>query len=122
MRILNREKFLSLPKGVVYSFYESMGDLKGLYEKGETSEMKNDWYATDLLKEVDVDDSEGFFKLFEKAEEGQVFRLDYGTEMRDAMYRNDQMFAVYDDDDVLGLIVLLQKLRNAYPKIDWENI
>ena len=57
MRIVDRARFLALPRGTVYSHYRPMVD-DGLYVKGSTQ--GNDWYLDTLtpLGAIDADSSD----------------------------------------------------------------
>jgi hypothetical protein len=112
MEIVNRKKFLTLPSGVLYSKYESSGMVSGLYEKGES--WTNDWIYADLLGEVESNNSEEFHTVFEEAENGKKFILDYESGSRDGAFEDDNMFMIYDKADVNKLIKKLTDISLKY--------
>lgn len=102
MRIVNRKEFLSMPSGTVYSHYvPQVAD--GLMVKYET--LTNDWVYQDLLFNVAGETSEEASDTLTKAEEnGASFRLDLHCGSRDGMYDDNQLFMVYEKEDVKRLI------------------
>ena len=106
MKIVNREIFLGLPKGTVYSKYEPccFGELCI-----KDDSIYNDWYYQDIIGVIDSNDSGEFAeKLFESQREGKSILMDFNCISRDAMY-DEELFAVWDKEDVAGLIERLQK-------------
>lgn len=113
MKIVNRATFLALPPDTVYSKYKSVGIIDGLYQKGET--WGNDWIYQDLLDEVDVESSAERVDLFQAAEGGKEFRMDFECTSRDGMFEDEQLFMVYDNYDLDKLacrLILLKKVVN----------
>jgi hypothetical protein len=102
MRIINRKEFLSMPKGTVYSHYvPQVAD--GLMVKYET--LTNDWVYQDLLFNVAGETSEeASEKLTDAEERGASFILDLHCGSRDGMYDDNQLFMVYEKEDVKRLI------------------
>lgn len=102
MKIINRKEFLSMPSGTVYSHYvPQVAD--GLMVKYET--LTNDWVYQDLLFNVDGESSEEASEKLTNAEEhGSSFRLDLHCGSRDGIYDDNQLFMVYEKEDVKRLI------------------
>ncbi|MFY0516530.1 hypothetical protein ACOMCU_01680 [Lysinibacillus sp. UGB7] len=116
MKIVNLEKFLSLPKDVVYAKFEP--NLFGAVTiKADTSSSSGDWWYQDLL-EVYVKDNEEWDTILSKAvEKGVSFDLDYESIGRDGLYEKNQLFAVFEKKDVVALIERLKKTLSDYPEI-----
>ena len=110
MRIVNRQEFLQLPSGTVYSKYKSMGMISGLYEKFQSS--TNDWVYQDLISCIDADSSAELFDLMDAAMNGKEFSLDLDCGERDGCYDESDMFAIYDKKDLDKLIVRLIEVLN----------
>lgn len=107
MRIVDRKIFLSLPEGTLYAKYESPWNFGALSIKGAT--WTNDWWYTDILNWPNgCDSSNDLFDNIEAYEKEWRFELD--SQSRDGLYENNQLFAVYDEKDILQL---LEKIQNA---------
>ena len=103
MKLLNREEFLKL-EDVLFCKYEPY-TFDTLLIKGETRAY-NDFYYKYLfrLKESDNDDASQSFILanqsFEESKEGPI---DLDSWYRDGLYDKDQLFAVFDNDEVKSI-------------------
>lgn len=107
MKIVNREIFLAMPAGTLYSKYEHcfFGDL---CIKGDTLPNGNDWFYQQLADAVKSDDSGDFSsKLFNSAENGTELEMDFHREGRDGCFDLDQKFAVWSLTDLEHLILRL---------------
>lgn len=114
MKLVNKEEFLSLPNGIIYSYYEPTGNIEGLYTKTES--LHNDWVYEDLIGDIDCGDTD-FGELVLNIEDNREieFRMDLECGRRDGMYKTQEMFVVYDEVDVRRLFYKLQMLMNNYP-------
>jgi hypothetical protein len=116
MYIVKLKEFLELPKGTVYSgFSPNMIDTE-LFIKGSTCG-ELDWVKTQLLDALDVDDSVEYNDQLEAmlTDSSVHYPLHFHTTSRNAMYEKDKLFAVWDKEDVEGLINKLQQsLMEAY--------
>lgn len=114
MKIVNRKQFLALPEGVIYAKFQPcvFGDIAVKYDS-----IDNDWYYRDLL-EVDAEDSgEWADMLLEGMEKDISLPLDFECVSRDGFYDDDQLFTVFEKQDVISLIESLQKIVPDYPEI-----
>lgn len=113
MKIVNLETFLSLPSGTIYSKYEPCC-FSGLCIKGDS--LDNDFTYADMNVPVDCTGTDDFIKkLFAAAAKGTSFSLDFDQWTRDACYDKDQLFAVYEKEDVEKMITKLQGcIKEAY--------
>ena len=108
MKIVDRKTFLTLPEGTIYSYYVPQIS-NGLMVKQET--LSDDWIYQDLLFEVYGDSSNDVMQLLTQAEEhGTSFRLDLDCGTRDGMFDNEQMFMVYEKEDITRLVNKLLSL------------
>lgn len=110
MRIINLNEFLSMPSGTVYCKYESFGNLGEICIKSDTRGV--DWLYSELAN-FDSESSEDFFDKVSKAEKDSTFEIDNDptTIQRDGMFEDDQMFAVFNLQDVHEMI---EALREAF--------
>lgn len=109
MKIVNREEFLKLPSDTLFSLYTPsyFGEIT---IKGDTI-LPNDFRYQDINEAVDCRSSEEFSTILHSAQEnGTSFKMDFQCWSRDGLYDNDQLYAVWDNDDVKALIVRLNKI------------
>ena len=114
MKIVNLKTFKSLPKGTVFSKYmPSVFD--GLMIKDTSWDV--DFLYQDLIGNIDADSSDDFYYMCQAAERGESLNLDFDTVERDGLFEDNQLFAIYETNDVEGLICrLLNGLRDSREK------
>ena len=115
MKIVNRKIFLKLPAGVLFSKYVPC-IFDDLCIKGDTSG-ENDFWAQPIAGAVACNDTDEFIDVLNAAESGSRFALDFECEYRDGLFDADQLFAVWELQDVIALISRLQKLLLYYPEV-----
>lgn len=100
MRIVDRKTFLQLPKGTVYSkFNPSIFYELNVKTSNPEDEWGNDWVHIPLI--------EGFIKGDRNHIDYDYFEFDLDCSVRDGSYEEEQLFAVYDKNDILKLIARL---------------
>lgn len=110
MKVVNKQEFLKLPKGTLYSKYNGCG-LEGLYELDEN--YNNDYYFTDIISEIKCSDSNEYNDIiFDIEENGSSvkFELDLHCCSRDGCFDDSEKFAIYTKDEIKNLIKRLQEL------------
>jgi hypothetical protein len=132
MRIVNRETFLSLPAGTIYTKW---GDPEGspdcLYH-GEVS-VKWDTCGNDFVRERlynDIETTEEEFPFIDMMLQNAAVTGEPTPPMmigeyagRDGLFERKQMFAVYDAIEVDRLIAMLIKCRDAaYPPVTYDCV
>jgi hypothetical protein len=116
MKIVNRETFLKMPAETVYSEYKPCA-FDQVCIKGETT--GNDFYVNYVTQTLDCKNSEEFVDILFAAEKsGDSFPLDFDTEGRDGMFDDEQLFAVWDKQDIEGLIERLKQTIADQPRVD----
>ncbi len=103
MRIVSRAEFLTLPAGTVFSKYKPsvFGDLQ---IKGASNAYNDFWYQQ-IVDSLDCEGSHEFFDLLEESEKtGRSLLMDFETETRDGMFDDEQLFSVWEREDVMSLI------------------
>lgn len=114
MRIVNLEEFRAMPNGILYSKY-TPSYFDGLMIKDETWE--SDFLYRDLIGNIR---NEGDFDFLDKLDQMESdsknsFPLEFDCRARDGLYEKEQLFAIYEKEDVVGLIECLQKaLKDGY--------
>jgi len=119
MRIVDRMTFLAMPSGTLFSKYEPCIFGK-LCIKGKTISFDDtrpiDFFYVSIADAIDChDDGDRADKLF-AAEAGARLALDLECESRDGCFDGDQLFAVWEDDDLADLIFKLQEIADPTPK------
>ena len=113
MRIVSKEEFLQLPSGTVYAEYEPciFGNLS---IKDDTvfsiSNQPIDFYCLEIASSVESSGSEEFFERVEAMENnGKSFPVDLDSVGRDGLFETNQLYAVWEEEDIQSLITVLQK-------------
>lgn len=106
MRIVDRKTFLSLPANTVYSTYQPC-HFGPIEIKGDS--LTNDWFlqSLDTIKGDSADDREDILEAAES--NGESFQFDFDCEHRDGCFEDKDLYAVWENDDILSLISRLQK-------------
>lgn len=106
MKIIDRQEFFKLPEGAVYSEYDPL-TFHGLFIKGE--QLSVDYVELDLIGNIDYTDSEDYCAKVESSyHERKSLKLDFENYSRNGMYADDQLYAVYEKEDIEGLINVLK--------------
>jgi len=107
MKIINRKQFLDLPKDTLFSKFQPnvFGDLS---IKGDTlynGDEAIDFFLTDVADPVDCSSSDDLDRKLDIAVKlGSSLNTNYNIEGRDGCYDDNELFAVYERQDVLKLI------------------
>ena len=112
MKIVDRKTFLALPSSTLFAKYEPcvFGDLEIKHDS-----FKNDFVTSGpLASRVMSDGSNDFFDKLQWAQvSGESLPMDFGDTIRDGSFEENQMFAVYEDRDVIELIAQLSETRRV---------
>lgn len=112
MKILNRVEFLQKPEGTLFSKYVPclFGELS---IKGENVG-DNDFYYQSINDAIKCNSSDEFSEILFKAQEtGESIQLDFYCVSRDGIF-DDDLFAVWEIEDVLLLIKRLKICLDSY--------
>jgi hypothetical protein len=124
MRIVDRKTFLALPAGTVYAKFGKQpkdGSYVNL-SNGDIAIKGDTVHADFLVQEIAIpwfegaDSSDDHFGVLDGMLKGQKSPpLDYDCEGRDGLFDEDQLFAVWEREDLTRLISRLQvALRDGY--------
>lgn len=116
MRIINRKEFVALPPGTLFMKYCPLC-FDQLCIKDDTINGGQDFCVNDVTNTILCGGSREMQDiLFTKGESGESIKMDFNAAGRDGCYDEDQLFAIYEREDVLGLLgVLTTCLKEAYP-------
>ncbi len=107
MKIVPLKDFRALPSGTIFCKYDPIvfGDL---CIKGETWE--TDFISASLTNWIECDSSSDLTDKLEKYQETkESFKLDLECYGRDGYFDDNQLFAIYEKDDLSQLIDVLKK-------------
>lgn len=111
MRIVDLETFLGLPAGVVFSKYEPI-IFGSLCIKGDSIPEARDFFYQDITEAVDGN----LIDLANDLENGRTVAMDLDCMSRDGCFADDQLFAVWDRQDVEQLVSRFTvALEQGYP-------
>jgi hypothetical protein len=102
MKIVDRKTFMAMPGNTLFSRWEPCV-FRELAIKGESWE--RDFLTQEIASAVKCDGNEDFFDRCDNAARtGESLALDLDCVGRDGLFDDDQMFAVWETQDVLALI------------------
>lgn len=122
MRIVSRKDFMSMPDGTVFMKFAKQpksDKCKHLYTEGSLSikvaTCGNDFVVQDTIPEFcGADDSLEWSKVMESMLDGKESPpVDYYGSSRDAMYDDDELFMVWNSDDLTKLIDRLVEAKEV---------
>ncbi len=113
MRIINREEFLKLPSGTVYCKYDPC-IFREVQVKACNTANQSDWYSYDLFS---LGAKTGYhlndtLDSMEKDSNLEVKTSNVPLLCRDSLFEEDQLFAVFSEEDIERLIKALTEWRN----------
>lgn len=112
MKIINRQQFLQLPAGVLFTKFEP-SCFDELRIKGDT--IGADFHAVTIADAIDADGTSDLLDKIHRAEGGESLHMDFETVQRDGLFDEDQLFAVWEREDVEKLVGrLLDSLAKTY--------
>lgn len=118
MRIIDRKAFLAMPEETVFAKYATTGNFSDLCIKG-TTYLSAEGEPIDFLYQpladgtaADAEDSGKWADLMLAAEKGEPFKLDLDCQSRDGFFDLDQLFVIWEPNDVKQLV---ERLRECLP-------
>lgn len=103
MRVYNFKDFLKLPPGTIFSQGEKWF-FEGFFVK--TDSLENDFYSINLCNIDSFDSAQWSDRLEDSLNNGTSYPINY-SECRDASYRDDLIFLVFEKDDLQKLIIMM---------------
>lgn len=107
MKIIDRETFITMPEGTVFSEYEPCY-FGPLMIKGATVGAV-DWYEQTVSDAFDFNDTDDLYRKCDAAVNGGNLPITLNCETRNGMFDDDQLFAIWDQRDIAALITRLQR-------------
>ena len=113
MKIINKKEFYKLPIGTVYADFEPniFTSLKIKLENCfDVHGISYDYFYRDLLVNVKSHSSDEFHHILDSAIADKTsFQLDFELIERDGCYDENELFAIYESEDLKGLISQLSQ-------------
>ena len=107
MKIVDLKTFRKLPSNTLFSKYEPYV-FDSLEIKGDT--LEHDFLTQSIHSSIDCLGSEEFVEKLDQAQEtGESLEMDFDCQGRDGCFEKDQLFAIWEPDDVIDLIDQLKK-------------
>jgi len=112
MKAISRQELIKLPTSTLFSRIDG-GVINSLsIKKSNFREWINDFTEQDLLSEINVSKKENnyndFYDMLENVPCDNKFTLDYDMITRDGMYDENQIYVIWDNDDIGRLIEQLK--------------
>ena len=111
MKIVDRKTFLEISKPIVFCKYRPQVFESEMCIKGETLKTINgycdDFFYISLLQIKASNFTELFYATEKALVEKSSLALDFECVQRDGCFDEDQLFAVFEPEDIKGLINIL---------------
>jgi hypothetical protein len=114
MRIVDRKTFLAMPSGTVFSkyapcYFEELQIKEDSYS-GAVGPDPIDFWSVGIASAIKHRGSDEFLaNLTAMEKKGLVIGMDFNSCTRDGCFDQDQLFAVWEIDDIYALITRLQQ-------------
>jgi hypothetical protein len=114
MKIVNGKTLLSLPKGTVFCWYYE--DIKEFGQMAVKQDSNTICFLYQEVVDVDCEHTGEYMDILKSSEEkGTEFKLNFTMPKKELVVDDGQLYAVFNKNDVLGLIGLLtENFVNAY--------
>ena len=108
MKIVNLQQFLALPAETLFAKYQPC--VFGDWEIKVGNAGQQDFYTQAINGAIAFNDTGEFVDRLTDAEENGVsIAMDFDTSMRDGLFEDKQLFAIYERPDIEALIARLQR-------------
>jgi hypothetical protein len=118
MRIVSKQEFYKLPQGTICAkfepdiFGEPFVKLDTWYDIEDTDPI--DYLYIPLWGMVDAQDTYKEGKILHEALTNKTsFKMDYDCSMRDGLFDEDQYYAVWEPEDIQGVIDILERAKRG---------
>jgi len=117
MKIVSGKELRDMPPGTVWSYFEKDAFFKGLYLTSSLcSPEYNSIFRNELIGAVEADNTEELLDKIDRMLKGESVPVDFGgdhycgsrEDFGKGAYNPDQLYAVYEKEDVEKLIKRLQ--------------
>lgn len=109
MKIITRKQFMDMPIGTVWSYYEPCIFNELNIKASDKREWETDFLLDPIIGQIENTGSDDFFEKCERMEKGESMPTDFENTSREGLFEDEQLFAIYEKEDVKKLIERLQK-------------
>jgi len=110
MKIITRKQLMESPAGTLFSYYEPC-IFRGLYIKdSEPNDGSTDFVVSSLIGAVSHDNSDEYVEILERMESGESLPVDFEFTGREGLFDDEQLFSIYEKQDVE---ILIKRLQNT---------
>jgi hypothetical protein len=110
MKILNRKQFLKTPRNTLWSYYEPCCFRELNIKTSNDKDWENDFVYYGLIAEFNTKNSNEFVEICERMELGESVPQSFEETTREGMFEDEQLFLVYEKEDIKGLIKTLTEI------------
>lgn len=110
MKILTRKEFLKTPRNTLFSYYEPCNFRELNVKTSDGNDYENDFVYFSLIAEFDIKNSEEFSEKCQRMELGESIPQSFEETTREGMFEDEQLFLVYEKEDIKGMISTLSDL------------
>ena len=103
---------MKLPIETVFSYYEPTCFRELNIKVSDLSEWETDFLFDPLVGQIKTISSDDFSDKCERMEKGESLPMDFEFTGREGLFDKEQLFAIYEKEDVKKLIIRLQKTIN----------
>lgn len=109
MKIVNLPQFLALPPDTLFSKFAPCY-MEELLIKGDSLHECDDFCFQSIADAIESNSSRDWSdKIFDAKNNGTSLRMDFDCQGRDGCFEKDQLFAVWEKEDVMALINRLKR-------------
>ena len=116
MRIVNKQEFLAMPYGTLFSHYQPVL-IEGLMVKHRNFYIENkpkDFLMENLIGNVECIGYEDYgATVIDSHEKGGSFKLDFNCTNRHGSFDDDALYAVYEKEDIEEFIKKLEYCKSV---------
>jgi hypothetical protein len=112
MKIISRKEFMKMPIGTIFSYYEPSCFRELMVKASDLTEWENDFLYDNIIGAIKTVSSEAFSVKCDLMEVGESVSMDFEKTLREGLFDEDQLFAIYEKEDVGKLIKRLQESLN----------
>lgn len=110
MKIVNRKDFLNTPKGTLWSYYEPSVFRDLNVKTSDKHSMDFDFVYFGLIGEFNAPNTETYFDICRQMEQGKSVPISLEETQREGLFDEDQLFLVYENDDIKKMVDMLSSL------------
>lgn len=112
MKIVTKQQFLQM-KNVVYAEYKPSCIDQVCIMHGALTH--NDFNYSVLFGDIDAEGAEESFDIYYRMEQGESFPMEVEITRRDGMYDEEQLYMVFEKEDIVKVTATLMRLLETYP-------